>query len=81
MKTALGPCADTSPAGCALRNSARRPDWLAVYMGCCADRRQGHVTCAQRVMAGRCSVSLRQLDEPGDVDGLRLHAADYPQSR
>ena len=26
--------------------SARRPDRLAVYTGCCADRRQGHVTCA-----------------------------------
>jgi hypothetical protein len=28
------------------RPPARRPHRLAVYMGCCADRRQGHVTCA-----------------------------------
>ena len=39
----------TSPCGCSnalSRVPARRPRRLADYMGCCADRRQGHVTCA-----------------------------------
>ena len=38
-------CLSSTGTSCG-RPSARRPDRLAVYMGCCADRRQGHVTCA-----------------------------------
>jgi hypothetical protein len=51
------------PAPGAPSSPARRPDHLADYMGCCADRRKGHVSCGTR--GGRTLSTRRRPDRYG----------------
>jgi hypothetical protein len=56
------------PATGAPSSPARRPDRLAVYMGCCANRREGHVSAA-RATAGHCRGGEGPTDTPARRSG------------
>ena len=62
------------------RPRARRPDHLAVYMGCCANRREGHVSAA-RATAGHCRGGEGPTDTPARRSGQASGGRSARRSR